>query len=79
MITVKEVINKAISEARNFLNSHNVLTNEQAEALRSSRSLLNVLKEDLKNLELYQDDEEKILKIISEIDALLYYHNLAYA
>jgi len=55
------------------------LTNEQAEALRSSRSLLNVLKEDLKNLELYQDDEEKILKIISEIDALLYYHNLAYA
>lgn len=61
------------------MNSHNALTNEQAEALRSSRLLLNVLKEDLKNLELYQDDEEKILKIISEIDALLYYHNLAYA
>lgn len=79
MITIKETIDEAVSEARNFLDSHNVLTNEQAETLRSSRSLLNVLKENLKNLELYQDDEEKILKIISEIDTLLYYYNLAYA
>ncbi|MGI6341320.1 MAG: hypothetical protein ACOX0B_03925 [Minisyncoccales bacterium] len=79
MITIKEAIDEAISEARNFLDSHNVLTNEQAEILKSSKLLLNVLKDDLNNLELYQGDEERISKIISEIDTLLYYYNLAYA
>ena len=52
MITIKEAIDEAISEARNFLDSHNVLTNEQAEILKSSKLLLNVLKDDLNNLEL---------------------------
>ncbi len=74
MTTLEKVLEDALHEARLFLSTCNVLTDEQVEILKVNRLALKELKEE----NVLKGHRGELERVISEISSLINYHELSY-